>query len=79
MNSRPNDLSASPRTHQSLGEKVLRLGEPLVAYDVMTRGLELWPGDVRLRQLQALALARSGAGERAARQTDPIARGRARR
>jgi class 3 adenylate cyclase len=68
MNSCPSGLAASPRAHQSLGEKVLRMGEPLVAYDVMTRGLELWPGDVRLRQLQALALARSGAGERAANQ-----------
>jgi class 3 adenylate cyclase len=68
MNSRPNDHIVSPNAHQSLGEKVLRMGEPLVAYDVMTRGLELWPGDVRLRQLQALALARSGAGERAAKQ-----------
>jgi class 3 adenylate cyclase len=68
MNSRPGDLSASPRAHQSLGEKVLRMGEPLLAYDVTRRGLDLWPGDVRLRQLQALALARSGAGERAAKQ-----------
>ena len=68
MNSRPGDLNASSRAHQSLGEKVLRMGEPLVAYDVVTRGLELWPGDVRLRQLQALALARSGAGQRAAKQ-----------
>jgi len=32
-----------------------------MAYDVANNGLSIWAGDLRLRQLQALALARSGA------------------
>lgn len=51
--------------HQKLGECVLRRGAPLVAYDVFAEGLARWPADVRLRQLMALALARSGATQRA--------------
>jgi class 3 adenylate cyclase/tetratricopeptide (TPR) repeat protein len=49
----------------SLAEKFLRQGEPLLAYDVASEGLAIWPEDVRLRQLQGLALARSGATARA--------------
>src|SRR2546425_816815 len=37
----------------------------LLAYDAVTAGLEHCPNHVRLRQLQGLALARSGASERA--------------
>ncbi|MBI5211122.1 MAG: DUF4071 domain-containing protein [Elusimicrobia bacterium] len=47
------------------GERVLRSGEPLRAYDILSQGLESSPGHVRLRQLVALSLARSGATERA--------------
>jgi class 3 adenylate cyclase len=49
----------------SRAEKFLGQGEPLLAYDVIHEGLTSWPQDVRLRQLQALALARSGATQRA--------------
>ena len=52
-------------TAASLAEKFLRQGEPLLAYDVVSEALSKWPGDIRLRQLQGLALARSGATERA--------------
>jgi class 3 adenylate cyclase len=44
-----------------LGNRILKAGEPLLSYDVIAEGLKLWPQDVRLRQLQGLALARSGA------------------
>jgi len=49
--------------YRSLGEQILRIGEPLLAYDVIKEGLskEMWADDVRLRQLLSLALARSGA------------------
>jgi class 3 adenylate cyclase len=57
--------SGSPAVFRSLGERVLAQGEPLLAYDVVTAGLGVWPKDVRLRQLQGLALSRSGAIERA--------------
>ena len=39
----------------------------LLAHDVLSEGLTHWPTNARLRQLQALALARSGATKRANR------------
>ncbi len=57
--------SGSPAVFRCLGERVLAQGEPLLAYDVVSAGLEIWPRDVRLRQLQGLALSRSGATARA--------------
>ena len=51
--------------YRHLGQRVLKLGEPLLAYDVLTEGLKTSPMDVRLQQLLALALARSGATLRA--------------
>jgi class 3 adenylate cyclase len=54
-----------PAIYAVLAGCILKAGEPLVAYDVLTEGLSHAPGDVRLRQLQALALSRSGAVERA--------------
>ncbi len=50
-----------------VGEKLLKRGEPLLAYDIVSQGLHNFPRDLRLRQLQGLALARSGAAERASR------------
>src|SRR5215467_15020173 len=61
----PQQWSSSPEIYRLVGEKILKQGEPLVAYDVITEGLKNRPEDVRLRQLQGLALARSGATERA--------------
>ena len=48
-------------------ERLLHRGEPLLAYNTAQTGLEHWPEHVRLAQLQALALARSGDNERANR------------
>ncbi len=50
-----------PRAYRILAQQLLRKGEPLIAYDVASDGLKLAKGDVRLQQLQALALARGGA------------------
>ncbi len=52
---------ADPRAYRILAHQLLRKGEPLIAYDVASDGLKLAEGDVRLLQLQALVLARSGA------------------
>lgn len=52
-------LDAAP--YRLLGERILKLGEPLLAYDVVAEGMKFFPQDLRLRQLLALALARSGA------------------
>lgn len=60
-----NAWRTAPELYRLLGEQLLKRGEPLLAYDVVRQGLEDLPNDVRLRQLQGLALARSGASERA--------------
>lgn len=61
----PEEGAGSPALFRCLAERILAQGEPLLAFDVISAGLTSWPNDVRLRQLQGLALARSGATERA--------------
>ena len=51
----------------------LERGEPLLAYNAAQTGLQKWPDHARLRQLQALALARSGDIERANTILDKLA------
>jgi class 3 adenylate cyclase len=46
-------------------EALLHMGEPLLAYNVIKQALSDEPGNIRLRQLKGLALARSGAVRRA--------------
>jgi class 3 adenylate cyclase len=46
-------------------ELYLRQGEPLLAYNAVQDGLHVSPGNLRLRQLKGLVLARSGDVERA--------------
>lgn len=57
----------SPDAHCAVARRLLALGEPLLAFDVVSAGLARWPGDDRLKILEGLALARSGATERALR------------
>src|SRR5437868_3794759 len=57
----PDIWSEHPELFITLGEKILKLGEPLLAYDVVAEGIRFFPDNVNLRQLLALALARSGA------------------
>ena len=57
----PEAWAADPETYRLFGARVLKLGEPLVAFDAISEGMKIFPRDVRLRQLLALALARSGA------------------
>ena len=59
------DWSRAPELYRGLSEAILKRGEPLLAYDVIKEGLGALPSDVRLRQLQGLSLARSGATDRA--------------
>lgn len=62
-----SDESVGPAAlYATIGERVLSAGEPLIAYDILKNGLDHWPEDLRLRQLRALALARSGAPHAAA-------------
>lgn len=64
----------TPEAHIEPAERHLRHGEPLSAYNELQPALERWPGHVRLRQLQALALARSGDVVRANALLDALAR-----
>src|SRR4029077_12493806 len=52
---RSDDAGLAPKLYGRLGERSLRLGEPLIAYDVLDAGLKVDPKNVRLRQLQAPA------------------------
>ena len=61
----PDSWEGLPELYRALGNRILKLGEPLFAYDVLREGLNMWPTDIRLRQLKALALARSGATQKA--------------
>jgi class 3 adenylate cyclase len=48
-------------------QQCLQQGEPLLAYNAVQEGLQVWPENLRLRQLGGLAIARSGDIERANR------------
>jgi len=63
-----------PEAIVEAAERHLHNGEPLTAYNTLQPALERWPGHTRLRQLQALALARSGDVERANELLDALAR-----
>ncbi|NES99087.1 MAG: DUF4071 domain-containing protein [Sphaerospermopsis sp. SIO1G1] len=53
--------TCSPDIYIVLGEAILQTGEPLIAYDIIQEGLKHWRDNVKLKQLLALSLARSGA------------------
>ncbi len=61
----PELWASNTELYRHLGERFLNLGEPLMAYDVLSEGLKFSQEDVRLKQLLALSLARSGATEQA--------------
>ena len=61
----PEEWSENPELYRRLGRRVLKLGEPLLAYDVLSDALKESPNNVEVRQQLALALARSGATQRA--------------
>jgi len=57
----PEVWADSPETYRQFGHKMLRLGQPLLAYDAAAEACRFFPDDLQLRQLLALALGRSGA------------------
>src|ERR1700736_4935981 len=59
------EWAGSPEVCRALAKGILGQGEPLLACDVVAQGLTIWPSDVRLRQVQGIALSRTGATERA--------------
>lgn len=52
---------SAARNYKVLARRILQIGEPLFAYDVAAEGVRKFPASAELRQLLALALARSGA------------------
>src|SRR5258705_12769583 len=65
----------SIETAVATAEQFLEKGEPLLAYNSLQESLARWPDQTRLRQLQALALARSGDTARANHVLSDLARG----
>jgi hypothetical protein len=63
----PSPWERAPLLFGVLADRLLKLGCIGTAQEVIARGLEITPRDVRLRQLQGLAWARGGATERANR------------
>lgn len=61
----PRTPEADLASYRDRGEDFLKQGESLLAYDALSLGLKDYPGDLFLRQLQALALIRSGAPRKA--------------
>jgi len=61
----PEEWASTSGIYRAAARRVLKLGEPLVAYDILTEALRNKPTDVELRQMLALSLARSGATQRA--------------
>lgn len=56
---------AAPNMYTALASRFITRGEPLLAFEVIVEGLSLWPRSERLRHLMGLALARTGAVEKA--------------
>jgi class 3 adenylate cyclase len=53
--------STQPQLYSAAARRLLRSGEPLLAFDVTREAASLWPQDVELQGLEALALARGRA------------------
>lgn len=70
----PREAADTPAAAAATAEGHLHRGEPVLAYNAAESSLSRWPGHVRLRQLQCLALARSGDVERANRLLTELAR-----
>ena len=52
--------STQPEVYRIVGKKFIELGEPLIAYDILSEGELYFPDDIRIKQLIALTMARSG-------------------
>src|SRR5262245_48684201 len=50
---------------RSMAQRLIAIGEPLLAYDVATQGRLTFPNDLRIAQLLALSLARMGSTQKA--------------
>src|SRR5258706_1186275 len=70
-----NDSAQTSDAAVDAADRHLKKGEPLLAYNAVQEALQRWPEHARLRQLQALALARSGDIQRANSLLESLAQG----
>jgi class 3 adenylate cyclase len=61
----PNSWQDNIELYIVFSERVIKLAEPLLAFDVLQEGLEFFPENLRLKELMGLTLARLGYFERA--------------
>jgi class 3 adenylate cyclase/tetratricopeptide (TPR) repeat protein len=66
------DFRAAPQFYRELAGRALKLGEPLLAFDILKAALKRFPRDVPLRQLQAVALTRGGVVADATRRLEEL-------
>ena len=57
----PSEWSLEPEVYRQVSDRFLKHGQSFLAFDVATEGLSRHKKDIRLRQLKALALSRTGA------------------
>ncbi|TNF26174.1 MAG: DUF4071 domain-containing protein [Deltaproteobacteria bacterium] len=61
----PESWRHNEELYITLAERILKFAEPLQAFDIIQEGTEAFPGNVRLRELKGLTLARLGSYEKA--------------
>lgn len=66
------DWIATPTIYARLAKAFVEIGAPLVGLEVASEGLETFPRDFALRQLNGLALARSGSPEEASQALEEL-------
>jgi class 3 adenylate cyclase len=62
----------TPNFYRQAADRAIKLGEPLLAFDILKSALKLYPDDVALRQVQAVALSRSGVVEEATKRLQEL-------
>jgi tetratricopeptide (TPR) repeat protein len=71
---RDEDWAEFPELYGRFARRLIQVGEPLLARDVLQVAAATHPSDLRLRHLDGLALARSGATVQAQRVAEQLAR-----
>ncbi|HLE10576.1 MAG: hypothetical protein A2504_14070 [Bdellovibrionales bacterium RIFOXYD12_FULL_39_22] len=61
----PEYWSKTVKLYHLFAERVLSFASPLLSYDIVSEGIKFFPQDAKLRQLQALTLARINVSDRA--------------
>ncbi len=65
QNRNPLARPETPRLHELFANRLIKMEESIVAYDVIAHGLSIWPSDKSMLHKKGLVLARTGATEEA--------------